>query len=76
MKLPFGLFIKESAVSGFVQCGQGGGLQMRTSALFGVKNSGFFEIYGGSARIMGEKGQFFAILCGRLLWMAPKERME
>jgi len=42
---------------------------MRTSALFGVKNLEFFEIYGVSARTKG--GQFFAILCGRLLRMAP-----
>jgi len=26
---------------------------MRTSALFGAKNSGFFEFYGGSARTRG-----------------------
>jgi len=42
---------------------------MRTSALFGAKNAGFFKIYGVSARTRG--GQFFAILCGRLLWTAP-----
>jgi len=38
-------------------CVQGGGswtvLQMRTSALFGVKNLGFFGIYGVSARTRG-----------------------
>jgi len=58
-----------------------GFIQMRTSALFGAKNIGFFEIYGVSARTRkegvepvrtffgkGEGGQFFAILCVRLLW--------
>jgi len=54
---------------------------MRTSARFGTKDSGFFEIYGVSARTRGEEGiasadilrtrggsQFFAILFyGRLL---------
>jgi len=54
---------------------------MRTSALFGEKNFGFFEIYSVSAwtrrgvesvRARGKGGQFFAILCGRLLWTAPK----
>jgi len=32
-------------------------LQMRTSALFGVKNFGFFEIYGESARTSVESGR-------------------
>jgi len=60
----------------------GGGLQMWMSALFGAKIIGFFEIYGVSARTRGvksvrtffgkgERGQFFAILCRRLLWTAP-----
>jgi len=53
---------------------------MRTSALFGAKNFGFFEIYGVSAGTKGEgglsqcghfadkrEGELFAILCGRLL---------
>jgi len=31
-------------------------LQMRTSALFSTKNSGFFEIYGASARTRREMG--------------------
>jgi len=31
----------------------GGGLQMRTSALFGAKYFRFFEIYGVSARTTG-----------------------
>jgi len=55
---------------------------MRTSADVGAKNFKFFEIYGMSARTRGvvqcghfsdkgEGGQFFAILCGRLLWTAP-----
>jgi len=43
---------------------------MWTSALFGAKIIGFFEIHGMSARTRGE-GQFFAILCGRPLWTAP-----
>jgi len=58
---------------------------MRTSVLFGVKNFGFFEIYDVSVRtrgggrggepvrtFYGQRGGFFAILCGRLLWTAPK----
>jgi len=49
---------------------------MRKFALFGAKNFKFFEIYGLSARTSGggqcrQRGQFFAILCGRLLWMTP-----
>jgi len=67
-------------------CGLGGRrffIQIRTSALFGGKNSGFFEIYGVSAASrkkgrevepvqtfigQGGRDQFFAILCGRPLW--------
>jgi len=58
---------------------------MRTSAFFGAKSFGSFEIYGVSAWARGRGlsqcehfedkeggGQFFAILCGRLLWMASK----
>jgi len=57
---------------------------MQTFALFGSKYFRFFEIYGVSARTggegvnsvrtfcgQGERGQFFAILCRRLLWTAP-----
>jgi len=55
---------------------------MRTSALFGAKNLGFFEIYGVSARTGGVKpsGHFadkeegesiFRFFCERLLWTAP-----
>jgi len=57
-----------------------GVLQMRTSAIFDAKNVGFFEIDGVSAWTrergvepvgtfcgQGEGGQFFAILCKRLL---------
>jgi len=64
--------------------GQGGGaLQMRTSALFGAKNFGFFEIdsvsHGQGGRVepvgtlcdKGEGSRFFVILCGRLLWTVP-----
>jgi len=54
-------------------------LRMRTSAFFGTKKFGFFEIYGVSARTRGvepvrsrgEESHFFAILYGRLLWTAP-----
>jgi len=59
-------------------------LKMWTSALFGAKNIGFFEIYGVSARTReggggqcghfsdkGEGGHIFTILCGRPLWTAP-----
>jgi len=49
---------------------------MQMSALFEAKNFGFFKIYGVSVwtrrvepvRTTGKKGQFFAILCGHLLW--------
>jgi len=51
---------------------------MRTSTLFGAKNSGFFEIYCVSARTReegvapeqtrGERWTIFANLCGRPLW--------
>jgi len=56
---------------------------MWTSALFGAKNVGFFEIYGVTARTGGEvepvrtfceqggEAQFFAILCRRPLLAAP-----
>jgi len=55
---------------------------MRTSALSDAKYIEFFLIYGVSARTggvepvrtfygQGEKRQFFAILCGRPLWMTP-----
>jgi len=56
---------------------------MRTFALFGVKNFGFFKVYGVSVRTRGVElertffeqggGQFFAILCGRPLWTARKK---
>jgi len=50
---------------------------MRTSALFGTKNVGFFEIDSVPVRTRtffgkGGGGQFFAILCGSPLWTAPK----
>jgi len=55
---------------------------MRTSELFAAQNYKFFEIYGVSAWTVekgfervrtffgqgGKCGQFFADLCGRLLW--------
>jgi len=62
-----------------------GVLQMQTSAFFGAKHIGFFEIYGASARTRGGrlsqyvstdilrtrgKGSIFAILFGRRLWTA------
>jgi len=51
-------------------------LQLWTSALFGAKNIGVFEIYCVSVRTREKRaelvqtrgGQFFAILCGRTLW--------
>jgi len=54
---------------------------MRRPHFLVQKYSGLFEIYGVSARTRGvepvrtffgreEEGQFFAILCGRLLWTA------
>jgi len=63
---------------------------MRTFALFSAKDLGFFEIYGVSARTRGREGepvrtffgqwlrggQFFAILCGRLLWTAPYSKWQ
>jgi len=41
---------------------------MRTSTLFGAKKNAFFEIYSVPARTRGRE----SILCGRLLWTAPK----
>jgi len=46
-------------------CRQGGVLQMRTSALFGVKNVGFFEIYGVSERPRGRGWVSAVILLSR-----------
>jgi len=55
---------------------------MRTTALFGAKYYGFFEIYGVSARTRGlsqcghfrtSRGKFSVILCRRLLWTAPND---
>jgi len=55
---------------------RGWDIRMRTSALFGAKNFGFFEIYGVSAQTKGEgvepvrtrgRGSILTILCGRLL---------
>jgi len=53
--------------------GQGGGgiLQMRTSALYGAKNFGFFEIYGMSARTRGKEVNFSLILCPLFYGRAP-----
>jgi len=63
-----------------------GVLQMRTSALFGPKKLRIFQNLrcvrtdNGEGRrgrfepvrtFFGQGGQFFAILCGRLLWTAP-----
>jgi len=55
---------------------------MWTSTLFDAKNLRTFEIYDVFTRTRGVEpvrtffgqeggGQFFAILCGRLLWTAP-----
>jgi len=38
---------------------------MRTSALFDAKNTGFFEIYGVSARIRSEGVESVRIICGQ-----------
>jgi len=58
-----------------VRTGREGFIQKWTSALFGAKNDGFFETYGVSARTIAStdifrtrESQFFANLCGRLLW--------
>jgi len=58
---------------------------MRTSALFGAKNSNFLKfmvcLYGQEGGVcpavrtfcgQGERGSIFAILRGRLLWKVPK----
>jgi len=56
---------------------------MRTSALFGEKNFGYFEIYGVSARTRGigvepvrtfceqGGGVNFSRFCANVLWTAP-----
>jgi len=55
--------------------------------LFCTKNFKFFKIYGVSARKRGDElartfcgqgrvGQYFVILCGRLLWTAPNAKEE
>jgi len=44
---------------------------MRMPALFDAKDTGFFEIYGVSAWTRRGRVNFFAILCGRILWTAP-----
>jgi len=56
----------QSGGRGLVQCGQGAVIQMRTSALFGAKNFGFFEINGVSARTRDE-GSFEPVrtFCGQ-----------
>jgi len=53
---------------------------MRTSALFGAKIIEVFEIYDVSASQCGHfsnkgEGEFFATLCGSLLWTAPNPRI-
>jgi len=60
-------------------------LHMRTSALFGAKNFGFFEIYGVFARTRGEgvepvrtfceQGGRGSIFCD-FLWVAPNRNYE
>jgi len=64
----------------------GGSLQIWTSAVFGAKSIGFFEFYGVFARTRvkevepvrtfcgQERGQLFAILCGRPLWSFNAEK--
>jgi len=41
---------------------------MQTSALFGVKNFGFFKIYGVFARTRGRRSIF-----RNFVWTAPKK---
>jgi len=58
-----------------------GFLQLRVSALFGAKNFGLkLMVFSHGQRrrgveplrtFCGQGGQFFTILCGRLLWTAP-----
>jgi len=47
---------------------------MRTSALFGVKNFGFFKIYGGSARTRGEEVNFLRF-CVDVLYGRPLRKL-
>jgi len=58
---------------GFVQCGKEGysDADVRT---FWCKNFGFFRFTVYPHGQYGKKGgeSFFAMLCGRLLWSAPK----
>jgi len=56
-------------------CGQGRGevLQMRTSRTFWRKKLQFFRNLWCVCTDKGEGSQFFAILCGRLLWTAPND---
>jgi len=57
---------------------------MRTSALFGAKNSGFFEIYGVSARTSGVEpvqtffggGSVFLRFCANVLNGRPLTRIR
>jgi len=82
-KLMLGPSLKTSAVRGDGVCPcpvrTRKVLQKQTSALLEAKkNFGFFEIYGVSTQTRGlssadkeRGGQFFAILCGCLLSMAP-----
>jgi len=71
--LSSGLSIRMSSVreglSSAEICGKEGlVLQIQTSAVFGVKNFGFFEISGVYSTYRQNGGdQFFTILCGRLL---------
>jgi len=56
-------------------------LRMWTFTLFGAKTSNFFEVYGVSTCIKGvepvwifcrqDGGQFFSVLRGHNLWIAP-----
>jgi len=71
---------EEAGLSSASVFGQGGGvsLQMRTSVLFDAKNSdnsGYMVCprgqEGSTLVETRERGQFFPILCRRLLWTAP-----
>jgi len=76
----------ERGLSGadILQTRWGGRFFLRTSTLFGAKKFGFYFKFMVSARTRGGGvesvhtfcgqvggGQFFVILCGRILWTAP-----
>jgi len=70
----------------FVQCGHladKGVLQKQMPTLFGAKSSDFSKFMvcphgqGGMSQCeQGGGGQFFGILCGRLLWTIPNTNLR